>query len=381
MAQATDAGEDRTVMAPVRSRVDSRRGGTLGRLLGLAKWLTTPLQPDDYLGLLDPLWSARGLRARVEEVRPETDDATTVVLRPGRGWAEHRAGQYVRVGVDIDGVRHWRAFSLSSPPGRPDGCVTITVKATPHGLVSPHLARRIRPGAVVRLTAAEGHFVLPDELPERILFLTAGSGITPVAAILRDLAQRTEAPDTLLVHCAPTPDEVIFGHELRALAARSGGLRLRERYTRVAGTRGRLTVAGLVRLCPDWRVRQTWACGPAALLDDIETHWRRAGLSERLHVERFRPAVVSGGSTGGLVRFSVSGREAQADGVTPLLDVGENAGVLMPSGCRIGICHSCVAPLRSGRVRDLRTGDELGEEGQLVQTCVSAAAGPVDIEL
>jgi ferredoxin len=116
------------------------------------------------------------------------------------------------------------------------------------------------------------------------------------------------------------------------------------------------------------------------MLDDAERHWRRAGLADRLHVERFRSAVASGGA-GGPVRFIASGRQADADGATPLLVVGENAGVLMPSGCRMGICYSCVARLRSGRVRDLRTGREHGEEGELIQTCVSAAAGPVEIDL
>jgi stearoyl-CoA 9-desaturase NADPH oxidoreductase len=81
------------------------------------------------------------------------------------------------------------------------------------------------------------------------------------------------------------------------------------------------------------------------------------------------------------VRFSVSGREVDADGATPLLVVGEQAGALLPSGCRMGICHSCVGRLRSGAVRDLRTGELRDSEGELVRTCVSAAAGPVEIEL
>src|SRR5262249_48168275 len=151
------------------------------RLLHAARWLTTPLLPDDYLGLVNPLWSSRELRGRVEAVQPETADAASVVIRPGRGWAGHRAGQYVRVGVDIDGVRHWRPYSLSSPPNRADGCITITVTAVPQGRVSGHLVCRLTRGAILRLTPAEGRFVLPDPLPAGLLFVTAGSGITPVA--------------------------------------------------------------------------------------------------------------------------------------------------------------------------------------------------------
>ena len=78
------------------------------------------------------------------------------------------------------------------------------------------------------------------------------------------------------------------------------------------------------------------------------------------------------------MRFTRSGRETDADGATPLLAAGESAGVLMPSGCRMGIC---VVRLRAGRVRDLRTGQVHGDEGDMIQTCVSAAAGPVEIEL
>jgi ferredoxin-NADP reductase len=360
---------------------DARNSPGLGvrrRLLEAVAWLTTPLLPDDYLGLVNPLWSSRELRGRVEEVRPETADAATVVIRLGRGWAGHRAGQYLRVGVDIDGVRHWRSYSLSSPPERADGHVTITVKANPDGLVSPYLVRRIAPETIVHLAPAQGEFVLPEPLPARLLFLTAGSGITPVAAMLRSLAGRGELPDVVLVHSARTPGDVIFGAELRTLAARLPSLRLYERHTRAGG---RVTMAQLRGICPDWRQRHVWACGPTGMLDDAERHWRRAGLVGRLHVERFRPAVASGGGAGGRVRFVASGRQADSDASTPLLVVGENAGVLMPSGCRMGICHSCVARLRSGRVRDLRTGHEHGDEGELIQTCVSAAAGPVEIDL
>jgi ferredoxin-NADP reductase len=351
------------------------------RLLEAVAWLTTPLLPDDYLELVDPLWSSRQMSGRVADVQPETADATTVVIRPGRAWTGHRAGQYVRLGLDIDGVRHWRSFSISSPPQRPDGCITITVKAAPGGHVSPYLVRRIRPGSIVRLTPAEGDFVLPDQLPEQLLFLTAGSGITPVAAMLRSLATRGELPDTVLVHSAPTPEDVIFGGELRAMATQFAGLRLYERHTRATGRPRRLTMAGLARICPDWRARRTWACGPTGMLEDAERHWRCAGIVDRLHIERFRPALPPGGGRGGRVRFTASEREADADGAVPLLAVGENAGVLMPHGCRMGICYSCVAPLRSGRVRDLRTGHEHGDEGELIQTCVSAAAGPVAIDL
>jgi ferredoxin-NADP reductase len=356
----------------------------LGRIAaGTAAALATPLASDDYLRLVNPLWSRRRLHGRVERVQPETIDTATLMIRPGRGWREHRAGQYVRLGVDVDGVRHWRAYSLSSAPGRPDGRISVTVKAVPDGRVSPYLVHRISPGTAVRLEHPQGRFVLPPAPPPRLLFLTAGSGITPVMSMLRSLAHGGGMPDVVLVHSAPTRSDIIFGAELRGLAARFPSLRLHEHYTRTragGGRSGRFTMAALVAVCPDWHERSAWVCGPPGLLEDAEAHWRDAGIAERLQVERFGPAVRRGG-VGGRVRFARSGREATAGGDVPLLVVGENTGVLMPSGCRMGICHSCVVRLVSGRVRDLRTGLEQGDDGDLIQTCVSAAAGDVEIDL
>ncbi|GAA2135177.1 NADPH oxidoreductase [Kitasatospora kazusensis] len=334
--------------------------------------VTTPLLPSDYLDLVSPLRAGADLRGRIEAVHPETGDAATVVIRPGRGWRGHTAGQYVRIGVDVDGRRLWRSYSITSPTDRRDGRITITVKAIPDGKVSNHLVRRATPGTLVQLDQPAGDFVLPQARPAKVLYLTAGSGITPVMGMLRD----TEVDDVVLVHCAPKPQDVIFRNELHGLAA-AGKLRLTEVHT---DTDGRLDLARLGELVPDWAERETWACGPGGLLDAVEEHWTGHGLLERLHTERFRPRIVVAGD-GGEVTFSATGRTVDADGATPLLDIGEEAGVLMPSGCRMGICFGCVTPLKAGAVRDLRTGEITeAEPGVLIQTCVSAAAGPCDIE-
>ncbi|GAB2936147.1 ferredoxin reductase [Streptomyces sp. NPDC059173] len=338
----------------------------------LLEMVTTPLMPSDYLDLVSPLRTGADLRGRIEAVHPETSDAATVVIRPGRAWRGHTAGQYVRIGVDVDGVRLWRAYSITSPAARRDGRITITVKAIPDGKVSNHLVRRAKPGTLIQLDQPTGDFVLPRAKPAKVLYLTAGSGITPVMGMLRSI----ELDDVVMVHCAPRPGDVIFRRELHRLVV-DEGLRLTEVHT---DTDGKLDIARLQELVPDWAERETWACGPAGLLDAAEEHWAGHDALERLHTERFRPGIVVAGD-GGEVTFSTTGRTVGADGATPLLDIGEEAGVLMPSGCRMGICFGCVTPLKAGAVRDLRTGEitEAGP-GVLIQTCVSAAAGPCDIE-
>jgi stearoyl-CoA 9-desaturase NADPH oxidoreductase len=346
------------------------------RVLKLAEFVTTPLLPSDYLDLVDPLRSGADLRGRIEAILPETRDAATVVIRPGRGWKGHVPGQYIRIGIDVNGVRQWRAYSLTSDTTRTDGLISVTVKAIPDGLVSNHLVHRTQPGTIVQLDQAAGDFVLPDERPAKALFVTAGSGITPVMGMLRNHAH--ELTDVVLVHSAPTADDVVFGADLRALAA-DGRIRLVERHTDVDGL---LDAAGIAELVPDWTERATWACGPVGMLEALEAHWETAGVAERLYTERFRPRVLVTGE-GGSVSFTKNGTTLEADGATPILDAAEDAGVLMPSGCRMGICYGCVLPLREGAVRDLRNGEittAAPGDGVLIQTCVSAAAGACDID-
>ncbi len=366
-------------MTTTAERPDRTRpvlGALRDRMVRIAEAVTTPLLPADYLDLVNPLRPGADLRGRIEAVHPETRDAATVVIRPGADWAGHRPGQYVRIGIDVDGVRQWRAYSLTSDLTRTDGCISITVKAIPGGKVSNHLVHRTRPGTILQLDQATGEFVLPEERPAKALFVTAGSGITPVMGMLRNRAHN--GCDVVVVHSAPTADDVIFAGELRAMAA-DGRIRLVEQHTDSAGM---LDAEGICALVPDVAERSTWACGPVGMLEALEEHWASAGLAERLYTERFRPTVLVTGD-GGTVSFAKSGTTLEADGATPILDAAEEAGVLMPSGCRMGICFGCVLPLREGAVRDLRNGEVTTAapgDGVLIQTCVSAAAGACDID-
>ncbi|GII23398.1 ferredoxin reductase [Planosporangium mesophilum] len=359
------SGRPRPVLSALRAQA-----------LRLVELATTPLLPADYLDLVHPLRAGADLRGRIEAVHRETRDAATLVIRPGRGWRPHTPGQYVRIGVDVNGVRQWRAYSITSDLTRSEGCISITVKAIADGKVSNHLVHRARPGTIIQLDQATGEFVLPAERPAKALFVTAGSGITPVMGMLRN--HLAELTDVVLVHSAPTADDVIFGTELRALAA-AGRIRVVEQHTDTAGL---LDPAAIAVHVPDFGERTTWACGPVGMLEALEEHWSAAGIADRLHTERFRPRVLVTGE-GGTVTFTRTGTSVEADGATPILDAAEEAGVLMPSGCRMGICFGCVLPLREGAVRDLRNGEltvAAPGDGVLVQTCVSAAAGACDLD-
>ncbi|MDO7868077.1 ferredoxin reductase [Nocardioides jiangxiensis] len=352
---------------------------------------TTPLLPADYLDLVAPLRAGAPLRGRIVAVEPETRDAATIVIKPGADWAGHVPGQYVRIGVDVDGVRNWRAYSLTHGPRR-DGLISVTVKAVPEGKVSNFLVHRTKVGTLVHLEQAAGEFVLPaDEqgvTPEshrKLLFVTAGSGVTPVVGMLRNLFPSTDSGvlkparsadlDITVVHVAPSRPDSIFLSDLQALDA-AGAITLVARYDDEHGV---LDVDALGLLVPDLASRTTYACGPGGLLAALEAHHLALGLP--LQTEQFRASTIVAGE-GGTVH--VGGQEIEADGATTVLDAAESAGVLMPSGCRMGICMGCVLPLKEGAVRDLRTGEVTTADAMSgpanIQTCITAAAGPCHLD-
>lgn len=341
--------------------------------------LTTPLLPDDYLRLINPLWSSRELRGRVEKVVPETDDAATLVIRPGWGWHyDHKPGQYVGIGVQVDGKFQWRSYSVSSAPKRSGRTIAITVRAMPEGLMSAHLVKGLEPGTIVRLALPEGDFVLPDPPPEKLLFLVGGSGVTPVMAMLRTLDRRGSMPDVVLHYSSPTEERMIFKSEIDELEEKHERLAVHRLYT---DTDGMLELADLDDLCPDWRDRETYACGPGPMLDAITEHFETTGLEDQLHLERFSLDLGGDGGEGGTITFRNSGKTIETDGATTVLEAGEEAGIGMPFGCRMGICHTCTLTLVSGKVRDLRNGDEFGQPNEPVQTCITAAVGDCTLDI
>ncbi|RJS47786.1 ferredoxin reductase [Nocardioides cavernaquae] len=361
-----------------------RRPRLAHRLTRAFEAATTPLLPADYLDLFAPLRSGADLRGRIVAVEPETRDAATIVIKPGADWAGHIPGQYVRIGIDVDGVRHWRAYSLTHGPRR-DGLISVTVKAVPDGKVSNFLVHRTEPGTLVHLEQAAGEFVLDLTTTGKLLFVTAGSGVTPVVGMLRNLfpstdegvlkPERSEGLDITVVHVAPSEPDSIFLADLRALDA-ADAINLIARYDDEHGV---LDVDSLGSLVPDLAERSTYACGPGGLLSALEAHHEAKGLP--LQTEQFRVTTINAGDGGTL---HVSGVEVEAAGSTTLLDAAEEAGVLMPSGCRMGICMGCVLPLKEGAVRDLRTGDVITADAMTgpvkIQTCISAAAGACHLD-
>jgi ferredoxin len=119
------------------------------------------------------------------------------------------------------------------------------------------------------------------------------------------------------------------------------------------------------------------------MLDALIEHWENNGDRDRLHFERFQPKIGGDANAGegGEVCFLDSDKAVECDGSTSILEAGEQAGLNLAHGCRIGICHTCVGTLKSGKLRDLRSGEVTEPTGQDVRICINTAEGDVELQL
>ncbi|MFI7586896.1 ferredoxin reductase [Spongisporangium articulatum] len=354
---------------------------------GLAQALTYPADPDRYLELGTSLNLLHEGRAVVTRVRPQTADTTTLSLKTNRAWRGHRAGQYVRVAVEIDGVLRSRCFSPVLSEHARGRRLELTVRHRPDGVVSPVLTHPGAVGTVVHLSRAEGEFVLPDPRPLRLTMISAGCGITPVMSMLRTLHDEGHVGEVAFLHYARDAEHVPYAGELARLAAAWPRLRLVIVHTGPGATsrlRGHFQLDHLLAAAPWWADAPTYLCGPRGLREAVERAYQAEDLGDLLHVERYRlegeGLQVRDAVAGGTLTFTRSGVARPNDG-RPLLAQAEAAGLHPESGCRMGICHGCLQVKHTGVVRNVLT-DEIGTEpDQEVQACVCVPVGDVTVDL
>src|SRR6201987_3777475 len=345
------------------------------RVLGsdLLDLLTGPHGVDRYTELVAPTWTLGEARAKVIDVRRTTPRSVTLTLAPNESFTSThtvKAGQYVNLTVDIDGRRHTRCYSPAHAEGSRN--LELTIGLPDGGLVSTHLYERARRGMVVGLAGVGGDFVLPTQRPRRILFVSGGSGITPVMAMLRTLVNEGHTGEIAFLHYARNPAEACYRDELVDMT----GVRVLHGYTRSAGgdLEGRFEPKHQAERMPS--PDAVFVCGPAALGDAVREH------CQSVHSESFAAPTpeLPAEPSGGRVTFADSGIGVVDDGRS-LLEQAESAGLTPASGCRMGICHTCTRRKACGVVRNLTTGAVSTAPDEDVQICVSVPVGDVDIVL
>jgi stearoyl-CoA 9-desaturase NADPH oxidoreductase len=345
--------------------------------LRAARRAVSPALFDFWATRVNPLWTLEQPMGRLVSRTQASRDAVTLVIRPNRHWQGMLPGQHVNLGIEIEGRRLVRSYS-PTPIG--DGTLAITVKTTEGGVVSGHLARDARIGEVVVLDQAFGEMTLPATITDDLLLLAAGSGITPMRALLRALASQGMPVNVDLLYWARHRDELCFVDEFNALAAAHPRLRVRTLTTRDgAQPDPRIDTVSLDAIA-DLSARRVLACGPGGFVQSARA--RLAGRVARFDAEAFSaPDNVEGEDGEVQVHLSRSGRTLTLARGTSLLEGLEAQGIRPRHGCRMGICNTCACGRQSGTTRHTLTGERSGEPSSQVRLCVSAPSTDLVLDL
>ncbi len=339
----------------------------------LVDLLVGPHGIDRYLELIRPDLTISEARARIVAVERQTAHSVTLRIRPNAAWPGFQAGQFIRVGVEIEGVRRTRTYSPASSQYAASDQLELTVSFLPDGLVSGYL-RRENPGGTVHLGPADGEFVLPAQRPERLALVSGGSGVTPVMAMLRTLCDEGHTGEVTFIHYGRARANWLYEHQVRELAAAHPNVRAHYIATREGGARFSRHGLGLTA---DTHVA---VCGPPRLIDAVRAEWSDAPA--HVIAETFTPPTLAlaGAAAAGTLRFTQSGTSVPiVDGT--LLEQAEAAGLAPEFGCRMGICHTCTCRKAAGAVRNVLTGEVSDEEDEDIQLCISVPAGDVALEI
>jgi glycine betaine catabolism B len=305
------------------------------------------------------------------QVRQETHDVKSFFFRsPGGRAFAFEPGQFVTLELDIDGETVNRCYTISSSPARPH-TLSITVKRVPGGKVSNWLHDNLRPGASVRVLGPAGEFTCARHPARKYLFLSAGSGVTPLMSMSRAHHDLAEDRDIVFVHSARTPDDIIFARELELIAASQANFRTAFVCERVGartdwhGVTGYLSLPLLKLIAPDFMEREIFTCGPAPYMKAVRDLLDEAGFERsRYHEESFSFEALAGAAqtdvpsaaeaatdtTHYTVSFAKSQREIRCGADQHVLDAARQAGVRLPASCTQGMCGTCKVKLVAGQV-------------------------------
>lgn len=303
-------------------------------------------------------------------VRDETADVRSYRLAAADGTpVAFRAGQAVTLTLPAAGGDLRRSFSIASSAASPDA-IELTIKTTASGLGTAWLRDRMAPGVRVESTAPHGRFVLPDA-PGPLALVSAGSGASPLMAMLRTLAAQHPDADVAWVHAARSPADVLFGPELGQLQAAMPHLTVAVAVTQPGpgwfGYRGRLTRRLLSVAVPDLAARDVFCCGPAGFMDAVRRiHGAEGGEPLRFLVEHFAaptlPSQPPVPDVAGEFQVTYDGRRFQAGGNETVLQAASRAKIVIVCGCGQGICGTCRVRLDSGAVAMVHAGGLRAEE-------------------
>ena len=375
--------------------VTHNRWAWFSQALTQHKSFSAYLQP--LIQIFSPRWSTDAYRAQVVDIRDEMLGMYTLVLKPQTGlidtqWPEFKAGQFIELMVEKDGMRTLRCFSISSSPEyySKTGLIELSIRIQQEGRITPWIRKSLIVGSIVNLSKAQGDFVL-EETPAPLLFIAGGSGITPFRSMLQQQAMspKSEELDIHLLYYSRNSEQIAFQQELEQLQIDHPNITIvfidSEQHGFICGDH-------IQSFCPDYMRRISYICGPSPMIQQARKVLAEQGLSkEKIHFEFFGSAPIVSDfldnnpnqEQTSTVHFHTSNLVSISDKNTPstLLEQAEAQGLTPVSGCRIGVCHQCICKKKSGVVFNTRTQEYSDTGSEEIQLCISVAQSDVVLDL
>lgn len=334
-------------------------------------------------------------------VIPEAPEVRTFSFRPPSGSTfVYRPGQFITLDLPVPGGNVQRTYTISSSPVS-SAYITVTVKAQPGSIGTRWMVDHLRPGMRIKAYGPSGLFHLPRQPDGKYLFISAGSGVTPMMSMATTLFERGEDPDICFIQCANRPTDLIFRRKLEFMAGRISGLQLHfvvkgsDPYEVWTGYRGTFSQLMLGMMCKDYLERDVYCCGPAGFMTGVRDILNSLGYDMgRYHQESFaapaetvaeitefhdRVPVEKARAT---IRFARAGVSVDCTETDTVLQIAKRSGLPVASGCNFGICGTCKVKKLSGEVHMVHNGgisaDDIG--AGYILACCSHPIGEVEVD-
>lgn len=336
-------------------------------------------------------------------VVPETADSATFTFRaPSGAWFDYKPGQFITLELPLPGGTIHRTYTISSSPSRPLS-ISLTVKAQRDSIGTRWMLEHLKPGVRIKAFGPAGVFSFAHHPAKKYLFISAGSGITPMMSMTTWLWDTGQQPDICFVHAARRPSEILFRERLEHMANRTPGIQLHfvveglDEFRAWPGYRGRLNQIMVGLMAPDYLDREVFCCGPEPFMQAVRDMLNALGYDmSRYHQESFQAAaeteeeaqaqkagdVVPDQAATAEVTFAVSGKTAACTQTDTVLAVARANGLNIPSGCTFGLCGTCKVKKTAGEVHMVHNGGISDDDvaAGYILACCSKPMGAVTVE-
>lgn len=330
---------------------------------------------------------------------PEAPDVVTFSFQsPSGALFNHDPGQFVTLELPVPGGPLYRTYTISSSPSRPTA-LTITVKAQRASIGTRWMLDNLHKGMRIRAIGPAGKFSIAHHPAEKYLFISAGSGITPMVAMTTWLYDSGREPDIVFINCARRPSEIILRERMELMASRIVGIDLKwvveeaDPFRPWTGYRGMFNQIMLGLMAQDYLDREVFCCGPepfmravrealAGLGYDMSRYHQESFAAEPANAEHVPEDVLPDAQNQAEIEFTLSGVTARCNETDTILAAAKASGLVIPSGCSMGICGTCKVLKTEGQVHMVHNGGITDEdiEDNYILACCSKPLGRVSIE-